>query len=79
MKVNETEQHDSQDVNKMNADFAKLSLGIRTHQNRLHKTGGLKAATGEISCHSNSTIKEEEFDSERDPQEINSDSSGNKE
>lgn len=72
-------REEEQEVSRMNSDFGKLSLGIRGHPSRMHKGTGLKAATGEISCHSNSTIKEEEFDSERDVQEKNSDSSGNKE
>lgn len=72
------ERQDTQDMNSMNANFAKMSLGNRPPPKRMHKSGGIMAATGEISCHSNSTIKEEDFDSERDAFEKGSDSSSNK-
>ena len=48
---------------KMNKDFAKMTLNKPRTKSI---TGKLMAATGELSCHSNSTIKEEEFDSEKD-------------
>lgn len=72
------ERIDTHDINTMNSNFAKISLSNRPPTNRMHKSGGIKAATGEISCHSNSTIKEEDFDSERDAFDKGSDSSSNK-
>jgi len=67
---------DPQTQNQINSDFAQMSLGRRP-PHRSHKPNTLMAATGEISCHSNSTIKEEEFDSEREANERESDSSSN--
>ena len=60
---------------KINKEFAKMSLNKSRTKSI---TGKLKAATGELSCHSNSTIKEEESDSERDGYEKDSDNTSNK-
>jgi len=49
MRSNDKHQNDSAELAKVNTDFSKMSLGIRQHQNRMHKSAGLKAATGEIS------------------------------
>lgn len=69
---------EGQDMSNFNSDFAQMSINARNQQKIMHKHGGIIPGTGEISCHSNSTIKEEEFDSERDAYERNSDSSSNK-
>ena len=61
------------EMNRMNADFTN-KMNLATNNN----SGMMMAATGEISCHSNSTIKEEEFDSEKDWNEYVSDSSSSK-
>ena len=55
----------STEINQLTGDFSKMKLS---------KKGAL-GATGEKSVHSNSTIKEEEFDSDRDAIEHDSDSS----
>lgn len=61
---------DSQNANemgRMNMDFAKMKLNNMNNSQMQGKGQQLlRAATGELSCHSNSTIKEEEFDSEKD-------------
>eukprot|EP00345_Euplotes_harpa_P014748 CAMPEP_0168340260 /NCGR_PEP_ID=MMETSP0213-20121227/13964_1 /TAXON_ID=151035 /ORGANISM="Euplotes harpa, Strain FSP1.4" /LENGTH=322 /DNA_ID=CAMNT_0008346475 /DNA_START=57 /DNA_END=1026 /DNA_ORIENTATION=- len=65
------------EMNRVNNNFAKMSMGSKNHQKRANNSGGLMPATGEVSCHSNSTIKEEEFDSERE-HDKESDNSSNK-
>lgn len=65
------------EMSRINNNFAKMSMGSKNHQKRANNSGGLMPATGEVSCHSNSTIKEEEFDSERE-HDKESDNSSNK-
>jgi hypothetical protein len=70
-----TQESYANDPNRMNKDFAKMSLSGMNKTRHNSITTKLMAATGELSCHSNSTIKEEEFDSERDANERSSDGS----
>lgn len=55
-----------------------MNINARPPPQQYKAPRNIVAATGEVSCHSNSTIKEEEFDSERDANERHSDSSGSK-
>lgn len=63
-------------MQNLNGEFSKMSLNSNKMNSKMstHKVIG---TTGEKSIHSNSTIKEEEFDSERDGQEKDSNSSNN--
>lgn len=82
LKVNRTYSNPNnsfgQDVQNLNGDFSKMNINTRPPQQQYKAPRNIVAATGEISCHSNSTIKEEEFDSERDANEQHSDSSGSR-
>jgi hypothetical protein len=67
-----------QEMNNMSGDFSKMKINNRSPQKRYKAPQNIMAATGGVSTHSNSTIKEEEFDSERDVNERHSDSSNSK-
>ena len=66
------------EMSKVNSDFQnKMNLSAMNNQKRINNPM-MMAATGEISCHSNSTIKEEEFDSDKDCIDNKSDTSSSK-
>lgn len=68
----------SLEMNKINSDFQnKMTLASMNNAKRMSNPM-MMAATGEISWHSNSTIKEEEFDSEKDCVDNKSDTSSSK-
>jgi len=73
-----TKEAYNNEMNKINKEFAKMSVGTMKNSLGSSKAINLIAATGELSWHSNSTIKEEEFDSERDQNDKGSDNSSNK-
>lgn len=68
----------TQESTEIRPEFVKMSISAGSHISNSGRRGTLRAATGEVSCHSNSTIKEEENDSERDGYDGKSDTSSNK-